>query len=214
MKILAIDVGIINLGYVYAELVIEEPADGSKYKNLLLNSFYNEERFNNKCKVIDCNRVDITKIKHRKVPFCVCKLHHERCVPDYLDHFIQELPHFNECDILIIERQPPMGIMNVQDLLFKLFRDKVLLISPNSMHKYFKLSSDYNERKKQSEQLSLTHLTDFENFNKQIRRHDISDAMLMIIYYYKISLDNVIKNTTKVNVILDDFEKFKYKISI
>ena len=214
MKILAIDVGIINLGYVYAELIIEEPADGSKYKNLLLNSFYNEERFNNKCKVIDCNRVDITKIKHRKVPFCVCKLHHERCVPDYLDHFIQELPHFNECDILIIERQPPMGIMNVQDLLFKLFRDKVLLISPNSMHKYFKLSSDYNERKKQSEQLSLTHLTDFENFNKQIRRHDISDAMLMIIYYYKISLDDVIKNTTKINVILDDFEKFKYKISI
>ena len=214
MKILAIDVGIINLGYVYAELVIEEPADGSKYKNLLLNSFYDEERFNNKCKVIDCNRIDITKIKHRKVSFCVCKLHHERCVPDYLDHFIQELPHFNECDILIIERQPPMGIMNVQDLLFKLFRDKVLLISPNSMHKYFKLSSDYNERKKQSEQLSLTHLTDFENFNKQIRRHDISDAMLMIIYYYKISLDDVIKNTTKINVILDDFEKFKYKISI
>ena len=212
MKILAIDVGIINLGYVYAELVIEEPADGSKYKNLLLNSFYNEERFNNKCKVIDCNRVDITKIKHRKVPFCVCKLHHERCVPDYLDHFIQELPHFNECDILIIERQPPMGIMNVQDLLFKLFRDKVLLISPNSMHKYFKLSSDYNERKKQSEKLSLDYLIDFENFNKQIRRHDISDAMLMIIYYYKISLDTIIKNTTKVNVILDDFEKFKFKL--
>ena len=214
MKILAIDVGIINLGYVYAELVIEEPADGSKYKNLLLNSIYNEDQFTKKCKVIDCNRIDIRKIKHRKVPFCVCKLHHDNCVPDYLDHFIQELPHFNECDILIIERQPPMGIMNVQDLLFKLFRDKVLLISPNSMHKYFKLSSDYNERKKQSEKLSLDYLIDFENFNKQIRRHDISDAMLMIIYYYKISLDDIIKNTTKVNVILDDFEKFKYKISI
>jgi hypothetical protein len=78
------------------------------------------------------------------------------------------------------------------------------------MHKYFKLSSDYNERKKQSEKLSLDYLIDFENFNKQIRRHDISDAMLMIIYYYKISLDTIIKNTTKVNVILDDFEKFKF----
>jgi hypothetical protein len=212
MKILAIDVGIINLGYVYAELVIDEPTDGSKYKNLLLNSIYNEDQFTKKCKVIDCNRIDIRKIKHRKVPFCVCKLHHDNCVPDYLDHFIQELPHFNDCDILIIERQPPMGIMNVQDLLFKLFRDKVLLISPNSMHKYFKLSSDYNERKKQSEELSLDYLTDFENFNKQIRRHDISDAMLMIIYYYKISLDTLIKNTTKVNNILDDFEKFKFNV--
>ena len=211
MKVLSIDVGIINLGYVYAELTIEEPSVSSKYKNLLLNSVYNEDIFNKNCKIIDCNRIDITKIKHRKVPFCVCKLHHDRCVPDYLDHFIQEIPHFEECDLLIIERQPPMGIMNVQDLLFKLFRDKVMLISPNSMHKFFNLNSDYNERKIQSEKLSLNFLSNFENFNKQIRRHDISDAMLMLIYYYKISMDTLIKNS-KINFIdiCDNFEKFTF----
>ena len=58
MKILAIDVGIVNLGYVYAELLIEEPTDGSKYKNLLLNSIYNEESFNNKCKIIGIDKFE------------------------------------------------------------------------------------------------------------------------------------------------------------
>ena len=209
MKILSIDIGIINLGYVYADITINEPPVSSKYKNLLLNSVYKSENVINNFKIIDCNRINITKIKHRRVHFCVCKLHHDRCIPDYLDHFIQEIPHFEECDLLIIERQPPMGITNVQDLLFKQFRDKVLLISPNSMHKYFKLSSNYDERKIESVKLSLDYLENFENFNKQIRRHDISDAMLMLIYYYKISLDTLIKNNNEV-IICDEFEKFKF----
>ena len=208
MKVLSVDIGIVNLGYVYVDITIDEPENGSKYKNLLLNSSYNSENFKN-IKIIDCNKIDITKVKHRKVPYCVCKLHHDRCIPDYLDHFIQEIGYFDECDLLIIERQPPVGITNVQDLLFKLFREKVLLVSPNSVHKYFHLSKLYDERKEQSEKISKIYLENFENFKNNTRKHDISDAMLMVIYYYKIELDKIINNTTT-KILDDDFEKFKF----
>ena len=203
MKILSIDVGIINLGYVFAEI---QPIY-IKYRNSNLKIKYNQEN-DFDINVIECNKIDITNIRHSSVKQCDCKLHHDRCIPDYLDHFIQEHLHlFDSADIIIVERQPPVGITNVQDLLFKLFRNKVLLISPNSVHKYFKLSKDYDIRKIESEDIAKKYLSEFINFNNNIRKHDISDAMLMIIYYYKLNKINIeIKNE------LIDFEQFRFII--
>ena len=160
--------------------------------------------------IIDCNRIDITKIKHSSVSFCDCKLHHERCIPDYLDHFIQEYSkYFAECDILLLERQPPIGITNVQDLLFTRFREKVLLISPNSVHKYFGLSSEYLVRKIESEKIAGEYLTNFKSFTTNDRKHDISDALLMVLYYYKTKMDSHIEKTEYVNDLVD-FEQFRF----
>jgi len=212
IKVLSIDIGITNLGYVYSEIKIYPHEIESKYKARLQNNNYllNLENIKKDIKVIDCNRIDITKVKHRRVPFCVCKLHHDRCIPDYLDHFIQETVYFDECDVLIIERQPPVGITNVQDLLFKLFREKVLLISPGSVHKYFNLPScEYELRKLKSEKLSEIYLSAFDKFTSNIRKHDISDAMLMIIYYYKIRMELVIEST-QVQKSDVDFEQFRF----
>ena len=162
MNILSIDVGIINLGYVFANIL------------------------DNEITVIECNRIDITNMRHRSVSFCDCKLHHEFCIPDYLDHFIQEHRDiFDTADIILIERQPPMGITNVQDLLFVKFRSKIKLISPGSVHKFFNMSSDYSFRKKESQHISDHYLNDNINYNNNDRKHDITDAMLMILYYFK-----------------------------
>jgi len=208
LKVLSIDVGISNLGYIYGEIYFPEIEKTSKYKNLQYNKEYNKVQEN--IKIIDCGRIDITKVQHLVVKECDCKLHHENCIPDYLDHFIQEYSfYFNNCDILLIERQPPMGITNVQDLLFTKFRDKVLLISPNSVHKYFKLNNDYQTRKKESEKIANGYLSGFKSFINNIRKHDISDALLMVIYYYKIKMDIFIEeNDYTHNPVI--FEEFKF----
>jgi len=199
MKILSIDVGIVNLGYVFAEI---QPIQVKRK----IKSYTQDNIFN--INVIECNRIDITNIKHSNVKWCDCKLHHDRCIPDYLDHFIQEHIYlFELSDMILIERQPPIGITNVQDLLFKLFRNKVLLISPNSVHKYFELSKDYDIRKIESENIAKKYLSDFTNFNNNIRKHDISDAMLMIIYYYKLNMVNF-----KIDFEIYDFEQFRYTV--
>ena len=150
-------------------------------------------------------------MRHNVVQRSDCTLHHENCIPDYLDHFIQEHPMFEQCDILLIERQPPVGITNVQDLLFTRFRDKVLLISPNSVHSYFGLSNDYDDRKVNSERIAHTFLSEFNNFTLNHRKHDISDALLMIIYYYKLQVDLQINTVPLERTIVDDFEQFRYQ---
>jgi hypothetical protein len=212
MKILSIDPGIVNLGYIYAELSFEEPEGGSRYKKLLLNENYSmtKDTMQQNIRVIDCDRVDITKVKHCIVPYHDCKLHHDRCIPDYIDHFIQETKYFEECDVLLLERQPPLGITNIQDLLFKLFRNKVILIHPNSIHKYFTLSSEYSQRKVQSEHVCDVYLKEFKNFQFQSRRHDISDALLLLIYYYKTEVDKLIKIDSLDPKIIQDFEQFRF----
>jgi len=207
LKVLSIDIGIINLGYVYAELDISLKSP-SKYKAKLeiLN-------FKQKITILDCNRVNITKVKHTKVSRCNCLLHHENCIPDYLDHFIQETPYFEECDVLILERQPPVGITNVQDLLFTKFRDKVVLISPVSVHKYFDLPScNYELRKQKSEILAEDYLKYLDTFINNTRKHDISDAMLMIVYYYKLKMENIINYKHFIQN-SSDFEQFRFVIS-
>jgi hypothetical protein len=211
IKILSIDIGIVNLGYVYCEIILDVVLPNtSKLKNLFFNKNYNKEIQKN-IKIIDCNRIDITHMRHNKIPFHSCKLHHDNCIPDYLDHFIQETTYFEESDIILLERQPPVGITNVQDLLFKQFREKTLLISPNSVHKYFNLNSDYNIRKTESEKIANNYLIDFHKFTGNKRKHDMSDALLMILYYYKIEVDNLIMNHNFEENI-DIFENFRFKI--
>jgi hypothetical protein len=207
LKVLSIDIGITNLGFVYSHVSFPDLSKTCKYKNKILNKNYTT---NDNVTVIDCNRVDITKVNHSTVSFCKCTLRHERCVPDYLDHFIQEYSgYFNESDILLLERQPPVGITNVQDLLFTRFREKVLLISPNSVHKYFGLNSKYSARKIESEKIAAGYLTNFKSFTSNFRKHDISDALLMVLYYYKNRMDSHIESTEYLNEPVD-FEQFRF----
>ena len=208
MFVLSIDVGITNLGYVFAEITFPDLV--VKYRKTLLDQNKEYRTGTQDIRIISCNRVDITRVRHNLVQRCNCTLHHDNCIPDYLDHFIQEHPMFEQCDVLLIERQPPVGITNVQDLLFTRFRDKVLLISPNSVHKYFDLSSDYSDRKINSERIASTFLSGFNNFTENHRKHDISDALLMILYYYKLKVDEQINTTPLNQTIVHDFDQFRY----
>ena len=222
LKVLSIDIGIKNLGYVYCKMNLVPP-EINKYKARLINNDYTLNKSNTlkNIRVLDCNRVDITHVKHNLVKYCDCKLHHDNCIPDYLDHFIQETPHFEECDVLILERQPPVGITNVQDLLFTKFREKVLLISPGSIHKFFNFNSEkvsdeterYNARKEKSECVAQSYLTNYKTFTTNIRKHDIADALLMIIYYYTTQMERIIENSLYVkDPTCIDFEEFKYTL--
>ena len=203
LKVLSIDIGIINLGYVYCTLEFNQQLKKyHKYQKYYLDENYLID-------VIECNRVNLTNMKHSVVKACDCKLHHDYCIPDYVDHFIQEHSKmFETTDVILIERQPPMGVTNVQDLIFSKFRDKVILVNQGSVHKYFIMSKDYNKRKVESEKIATKYLCSFKNFYDNIRKHDISDAMLMIIYYYWLKNKELVK---KNNVSSIDFEQFRFK---
>ena len=201
-KVLSIDIGIVNLGYVYCEIT--------------------DKSIN----VLECNRVDITYMRHNRVNLCDCKLHHDTVIPDYLDHFIQETKLFEDADLILVERQPPQGLQSLQELIFTRFRHKVKLINPNSIHKYFKMTKgDYDVRKIESVNHANKFLETFTNFQINERKHDMSDAMLMVEYYFetsKIKKKEPVK-ITKVNHLetfkinfnpIEYFDQFKYIKSV
>lgn len=187
-KVLSIDIGVLNLGFVFAEL-------------------------SETVKVLECNRVNITNMKHNRVTRCQCRLHHENCIPDYIDHFIQEHSElFESADTILVERQPPMGLQSLQELFFIKFRDKIKLVNPASIHKFFNMTKcDYDLRKNESETIAVSYLETFNTYQTNERKHDISDAMLMVLYYFEKMKKVVITKPIEPRLTnFMDFEKFRF----
>jgi hypothetical protein len=87
---------------------------------------------------------------------------------------------FDSADKILIERQPPGGFTNIEILLHYMFKAKTLLVHPTSMHTHFGIRHlDYEERKERTTSIAERHL----NFEIPYeRKHDIADALCMIIY--------------------------------
>lgn len=176
MLITSIDVGYNNVGLVVAECTDDE-IDVKLFK-----------------------KIDLTIMKHNTVDVCNCKIPHTNELSDLVAHFVQEYSDFfNMSDKILIERQPPGGLTNVQTLLHYIFRDKVELISPTSMHKHFGIGHlDYENRKLRTVEISSKYI----DFKGLIRKHDVADAMCMIIFYDDINKKNNITNP---------FQKFLFR---
>jgi hypothetical protein len=94
---------------------------------------------------------------------------------------------FDAADTILIERQPPGGFTNIEVLLNYIFKDKVILISPVSMHTHFGMRHlNYEERKERTVSIANKYLNEDIPYD---RKHDIADALCMIIYYnFKVSV--------------------------
>jgi len=164
-KVLSIDVGVINLGISVS----------------LINRDYTLKE------IIWVDNIDITDYKHTKCLISECKLHHTKTFSDWIEHVIQEnKEYFDESDIIIIERQPPLGFVVVEQLIFSKYRHKSKIVSPNSVHKYFNfLKSDYDKRKELSIKIGDKFLSEklIERAKSFNRRHDISDSICIMIYF-------------------------------
>jgi hypothetical protein len=107
---------------------------------------------------------------------------------------------FDEAETILIERQPPGGFTNIEVLLNYMFRDKVKLVSPVSMHTHFGMRHlNYDERKERTTSLAER----YTNVNIPYeRKHDIADAICMLMYHnFKISVHffDQFKYSSKVN---------------
>lgn len=164
MIVVSIDVGYHNLGLVRALV------DNENFEIKVLNIF----------------KIDLTKLPHKKINRWDCKLEHTNEVADLMAHFIQEFKDIlEEADKILIERQPPTGLTQIETLLLYLYRNKTELISPNSMHKHFGINYlEYESRKVRTIQISESFLEIFEEYQELYRKHDIADAMCMIIFRF------------------------------
>ena len=156
MNIASIDVGIVHLGLVISDV-----------------SWDNIE-------VKEVHLVDLTK--HCRV--FNCPLKHTNHLVDRVDHFVQTYRDvLDKADKVLIEKQPIQGLISVEQLIFERLRDKIVFVHPVSMHKYFGIRHlDYEGRKEYLVNKMAPHLegTIFDDLE---RKHDVADAMAMIIYW-------------------------------
>jgi len=139
----------------------------------------------------DC--IDITSFVHlNDESKKSCSLYHAKTFCDYLEHvFYLHSELFDASFQILIERQPPQGYVVVEQLIFYRFREKVTLISPNSVHAFFNWGRtvDYEKRKYYSEQVAELQLRDkpraylLQDFRCHPRKHDISDSICIVLYW-------------------------------
>ena len=164
--VLAIDIGILHLGISVT----------------LLDEEYNFLR------IIWIDLINITKFVHKKVSENECKLNHTKTFCDWLNHTFQENTYFfGMADFILVERQPPVGFVVIEQLIFSKFREKAILISPNSMHSYFNIGNyEYEQRKVYTEKIARMNITNPEILAKIgvfERFHDIADSICIMLFW-------------------------------
>ena len=153
------------------------------YHNMAVVVTETDEDFN--VTVRSAHLVDITKIPHRRVCTGDCKIPHTNEVADMMAHFIQEYGHLlDQADTILVERQPPTGLTQIETLLLYLYRDKTLLVSPNAMHSHFGIGHyEYDRRKEYTVEIANPQLSQFDVYSDATRKHDIADAFCFILFH-------------------------------
>ena len=155
------------------------------YHNMgIVKSYIDDKTF--EIKILEIFKVDLTNLPHKKVSRWDCTLYHSNEVTDLFTHFIQEYgDYLTEADKILIERQPPMGLTNIEALFLFVYRHKIELISPNAMHKHFHINVlEYESRKERTIEISKSFLENFQEYQELSRKHDIADAVCMIIFRF------------------------------
>jgi hypothetical protein len=163
-----------------------------------------------------------------------CLLYHDKTMTDYLEHvFFEHGELFGAASWILIERQPPVGLVAVEQLIFSKYRNKAILVSPNSMHCHFGwnvLNLDYETRKIYSSKVAADQLKNenraylLTNFLSLKRNHDVADSICQMLFwlYVKnkewnvrqndIRLEKKIEQARQTGAFHSDLylEKFKY----
>lgn len=155
MQILGFDPGIINIGVCTVEVSATKAME-----------------------VVHCQRIDLT---NQYVP----RKSNSLLLVDRFNQFLKNTRIFEDCDVIVMERQPPgSGGDVISCLLYDKYPAKMALISPRTLHCHFNMQKcDYEGRKQKSTAIAENHLMHLPGFQNTLRKHDISDAFLLTKYY-------------------------------
>lgn len=187
--ILSIDIGIYHMG-----LSLTQVSDEYDFEEIL-----------------HVEMIDISRCKNRMT----CELDHTYTATDQIRHFIQDWSAMLEqVDEILLERQPPQGLVVIEQLLFFMYRHKAVLVHPRTVHTHIGSSScDYEGRKKVSEKVASIYLDGSarEIYEMYERKHDIADSICMMLWWIH-KQRQVCALKKKLDAV--DLEKYRYLPSI
>lgn len=164
-----------------------------------------------KCKVYNkivtiCDFELVDLYKYRDTPMEIYMM---------VDCLVTEYKDMFNSKYILLERQPPGGLIAIQEVLAFIFKDKVKMISPRSVHSKLGLNYYcYDIRKIKTEHMLIGKLKS-QNTDELIskiknidRKHDIADAYCMIIYFISYVLHSSIKKQTPRAEISIDIDRY------
>ena len=132
----------------------------------------------------ECSKTDIDIIYAKKVSLEYYKYIKSNDIVDLVPLMLEQHKYlFDQADQIAIERQPPGGFTNIECLINYIYRNKSILVSPNAMHSFFGFGHlDYENRKEYTEKIAYPYMKHDEYYMKLDRKHDIADAICLIIF--------------------------------
>ena len=142
--------------------------------------------------------IDITEYTHKHdLLGAECHVDHEsRTFADWLQHlFLEYDTLFSGVDYILVERQPPVGLVVIEQIIFLRWRQKCRLVSPRSMHSHFGIGSaaiapgdeGYEKRKRMTEAIArrngVWHPRAVTEYEQLSRKHDISDSICLMLFW-------------------------------
>ncbi len=190
MLLVGVDVGVTNL----ALSVVEVPDDCTE------------------ARVLDINLINTQHFEHTRVPRRTCTLGHTGMACDRVAHVVQERQHvFDAAREIVIERQPPGGLRDVEQVFVTMFRQRCHVMAPQTMHAHIGSSGyEYDERKRVSIRVATPYVPDIES--RFAKADDVADSVCLVLTRVA-QLKKVYDKEHALQVALDrglDFEQFRY----
>ena len=171
----------------FARLTLDKPGTtvlsidiGIKHLAMVLTRVDNDYRFSD---LLWTELFDITA--YHCLPNC--QLYHTNTLCDRIAHILHKTAYvFERADVVLLEQQPPQGLVAVEQMLFAAHREKSVLVSPMAVQAHFGMRTlDYDQRKEYSVRLASRYLSPSfrHRVGGYVRQHDISDAILITLYW-------------------------------
>jgi hypothetical protein len=139
----------------------------------------------------------------------VCRI--RKTAMDGLYHVLRAYKsEFSLADVVLIEKQPMQGLLDVEAALYMAFIHKAVLVMPRSVHKFLGIGDlPYESRKVSTEayargmlECSQKMAAKFESLG---RKHDVADALCFVAFF--LDRCRLTKNRNRPN----PFQQFAYK---
>lgn len=172
MKIVGIDVGHTNLARVVAEVDVDE---------------YDEITG---IRVVHAQMTDLGMVGCPHPEDCIF-LPGDRSSAHKCHHWVESCDEwFSGSDLVVMERQPLCGLTGIEQSIYIYIKQRysagpnhVRLLSPNSMHCHFNMSSDKAVRREEIVRISGAYLEEAPAFRSAKEKDHLADAFGFILFY-------------------------------
>jgi Holliday junction resolvasome RuvABC endonuclease subunit len=162
--------------------------------------------------------INTRTLEHNRVPRSACTLHHTGMAVDRVAHVTQERSAlFAAAEVIIVERQPPGGLRDVEQVLVAMFRDKAVVMAPQTMHAFIGSSGlPYAERKEVAIAFAEGHVPHLRTTFPS-KTDDAADAVCLALTWVhkqhqqwaRTAAFKAARDTAKARGL--DFEAFRYR---